>query len=137
VSITLWTFLSESGRDTLQEWSDGARLPTRVRALMDQKLDVLRCQPFEAVIHSKLLAGPIAQHIYKLRLNGIVAVRIMLCRGPLLGDVGYTMLVGAVERDGKLVPRDAPERAGRNRAIVLERPKERRKVHDRFYRASH
>jgi hypothetical protein len=131
VQTTLWAFFSERGRDTVMAWADRERLPTRVRAVLDQKCDVLRCQPFECVVHSKLLAGPIARHIYKLRLNGAIAVRIMLCRGPFDGEVAYTLLEGAVERDGKLVPRDAPDRAVRNRLTLIDDP-HRRKEHGYF-----
>lgn len=128
---TLWAFTSKGGRDIVSEWVNAVRLPTRVRAVLDQKCDVLRCQPFESVVHSKLLAGPIAKHIYKLRLNGTIAVRIMICRGPVAEEIEYTLLEGAVERDGKLVPRDAPDRASRNRLTLLAHP-HRRKEHGCF-----
>jgi hypothetical protein len=133
-STALWTFVSEGGRDVLRDWAKEVRLPTRVRALVDQKVNVLRQQPFETVIHTHLLAGPIAKqhHIYKLRVNGSVAVRLMLCRGPLVGESGYTLLLGAVERDSNLVPADAPERATRNRTVVLGDPVHRRKEHESF-----
>jgi hypothetical protein len=137
--MTLWTFVSESGRDMLADWAGELRLPTRVRAAIDQKADVLRQQPFEILIHTNLLAGPIAKqrHIYKLRVNGDIAVRLMLCKGPLERDDGYTILLGAVERDGKLVPADAPERASLNRELVLKSPRERRKFYERLGKANH
>lgn len=98
---------------------------------MDQKVLVLRQQPFEIVLHTHLLA-PIATHIYKLRVNGTVAVRLMLCRGPVVGEEGYTILVGATERDRKLFPRDAPHQASRNRGLVIRDPAHRRKEHETF-----
>ncbi|MEK7993365.1 MAG: hypothetical protein AAB403_06120 [Planctomycetota bacterium] len=132
--MPLWTFVSESGRDVLKEWAREARLATRVRARLDQKLDVLRRQSFEILIHTHLLAGPIAKqlHIYKLRVDGQVAVRVMLCRGPLPGEPGYTLLAGALERDRRLTPADAPERATRNRDKVISDPVHRRKPYERF-----
>ena len=133
-SMALWTFVSESGRDVLKEWADDARLPTRVRALVDQKMTVLQQQPFESLIHTNLLAGPIAKqrHIYKLRVNGSVAVRILLCRGPLSGEFAYTLLLGAVERDRLLVPNNAPERAAHHRDLIIADPARRRKRHEPF-----
>jgi hypothetical protein len=137
--MPLWTFVSESGRDVLREWANEIRLPTRLRARLDQKLDVLCTQPFASVIHSSLLAGPIAKqrHIYKLRVNESMALRPLLCKGPLSGEAGYTLLLGAVERDRKLVPGDAPERASRNRELVILDPQHRRKTHERFGEADH
>ena len=103
MNIALWTFVSESGREVLRDWANRIGLPTLVRAQLDQKLDVLRQQPFDVVIHTHLLA-PVGKqrHIYKLRVNGKVAARPMLCRGPLANESAYTLLVGAVERDGRL-----------------------------------
>jgi hypothetical protein len=134
MNMFLWTFVSETGRDALLEWASEIRLPTRVRAIVDQKLDVLRQQPFETIIHTNLLAGPIAKqgHIYNLQINREVTVRLMLCRGPLSADVGYTLLLGAVERDGRLVPAEAPEMATRNRELVVTDPDRRRKPYERF-----
>jgi hypothetical protein len=133
-SMPLWTFVSESGRDVLKEWARKVRLPTWARARLDQKLDVVSQQPFETLIHTRLLAGPIAKqrHIYKLRVDGATAVRVMLCRGPLLGESGHTLLEGALERDRRLTPPDAPERAARNREKVISDPAHRRKPYEPF-----
>jgi hypothetical protein len=130
IDVVLWTFVPPNGRDALAEWAHHVRLPIRERTLVDQKLHVLRSMPFEIVRNTKLLAGPIAPHIYKLRVNASLAVRIMLCRGPMPNEVCYTLLVGAIERGGKLDPHDAPARACDCRAQVLSAAAQRRKAYE-------
>ena len=134
--VRIWTFVTVNSRDALSEWADHVRLPTRERALLDQKLDVLQSLPFEVVINTKLLAGPLTgvAHIYKLRVNASLAVRIMLCRGPVSGELCYTLLDGAIERGGKLDPPQAPRRASERRTLVIEAPQQRRKRHEGFRR---
>jgi hypothetical protein len=67
----------------------------------------------------KLLAGPIKKtgHIYKLIIHADVMLRPMLCKGPFEMDAEFTLLIGAKEIQGKLIP--GPECAVRNRAILL------------------
>ena len=129
--LVLWTFVSMTGRDVLGEWASSIRMPKATRAKLDQALDRLGQLPFEKAIHTHLLA-PVARerHIYKLRVNGHVAVRIMLCRGPLRAEDAYTLLVGAVERDGRLDPPDAPRKAANRLEEVLRHPSERRKLYE-------
>jgi hypothetical protein len=136
VSVSLWDFVSHRGRDEVREWARSIRMPIHVRAVLDQKLDVLRQQPLDLVLHTHLLAGPIGKHIYKLRVNGTVAVRLMLCQGPMPGEAGYTLLCGATERDRHLIPRDAAEQARRNRGLILADPQHRRRPHEPFGESS-
>jgi hypothetical protein len=128
---SLWTYVHSSAEpDVLHAWADSERLPSHVRALIDQKLRVLQQQPLELVRHTHLLSGPVGKHIYKLRVNGTVAVRLMLCRGPRAGEAGYTILACALERDRQLVPRDVIERAERHRDRVLEDPDGKRRPYE-------
>jgi hypothetical protein len=137
MSGRLWTFVTESQRDALRDWAHGLRLQTPVRAKLDRKLDMLQQQTFEILLHTKVVSGPILKDIYKLRVNGEVAARIMFCRGPLPRDEGYTLLAGAEERNWKLEPLDAPERASHRRELVLKDPEHRRKPYERFGKATH
>jgi len=67
----------------------------------------------------KLLAGPIKKtgHIYKLIIHADVMLRPMLCKGPFEMETEFTLLIGAKEIQGKLIP--GPESAVMNRAILL------------------
>jgi hypothetical protein len=132
--LTLWDFLSARGENVVLRWVKDERLTTRDRAALNQKLDRLRQMDFDLAIGTKLLAGPIEKqrHIYKLVIHGDVMLRPLLCRGPIDPQTEYTLLLGAIERGGKL-PRDAPPQADDNRLSVLDDPS-RRTPHERIPR---
>ena len=118
------------------EWADEVRLGKRDRALLDQKLDALSALQFDLATHTHLVAGPLNnstdKHIYKLRVNASIMIRIMLCRGPVPGETACTLLAGATERDRQLVPPNAPERASGHRKQVLGDPLKYRRRHEQF-----
>jgi hypothetical protein len=134
--FTLWDFLSSRGENVMLRWVKDARLTPRDRAVLNQKLDRLRQMDFDLAIGTKLLAGPIEKqrHIYKLVIHGDVMLRPLLCRGPIDPETEYTMLLGAIERGGRL-PRDAPQQAEDNRLTVVDDPS-RRDPHERIPRHS-
>lgn len=73
---------------------------------------------FELARNTKLLAGPIHAHIYKLVIHGDVMLRPMLCRGPIDNETEYTLLLGATERGAKLPP-GSEEQAEQNRETII------------------
>jgi hypothetical protein len=114
------------------EWAKDARLSTQARAALDNKIKRLSQNDYDLAIKTKLLAGPIHKHIYKLRIGGSVALRPMLCRGPINNLSEYTFLLGAIEVGGKL-PDGAKEQAEQNRLEVINEPDNRRTKHARFH----
>jgi hypothetical protein len=56
--------------------------------------------------------------------KGMKQLRPMCCRGPF-GPNEYTILAGAVEKDGKLVPKDVKERAQQNLRALRADPSRR------------
>ena len=128
----LWDFCSLAGRNLLRDWAEGENLSARDRAVLDQKLDRLSQIDFGLARGTNLLHGPVNKklHIYKIRAMGDKAMRPLLCRGPLAVEEEYTLLEGALERDGKWDPRDAPDRAAANWDVC--RKPGRRTVHERF-----
>ncbi len=64
------------------------------------------------------------RQIKELCVNGNVALRLLLCKGPQsnLKNEEFTLLFGAAERDRKYIPRDAVMRAEGNRLLVLQNP---------------
>jgi len=66
-----------------------------------------------------------------LVVNGKVALRPMLCRGPEDMTNEFTFLLGATERDRKYLPRNAPMLADKNRKDLILTPKNRCR-HERF-----
>ena len=127
---SLWDFLDKRGDNAIKKW--GVLQTKRDRAMLNQRFDRLVQVDFELAIGSKLLAGPVYGHIYKMQIHGDVQLRPMLYKGPVKNADEYTLLLGAVERDWKLVPASAKRDAEDNRKTVLASPLTCRKAHERI-----
>jgi hypothetical protein len=125
-SLRLWDFLSPPPRceNLILRWVHDEKLTKQDRAKLNQRLDRLCQLDFRLAVGTKLLAGPIYEHIYKLVIHGNVMLRPMLCRGPIAPTSEYTLLLGAIERNGKL-PKNALKDAAQNRLAVLKDPTRR------------
>jgi len=132
IELTLWDFLTVRGENVILRWVKDARLTTRDRAALNQKLARLRQMDFDLAIGTKLLAGPIQKHrhIYKLVIHGNVMLRPLLCRGPIHLDAEYTLLLGTIEKGWRL-PAGALHQAESNRLIIIHFPS-RRVKHERI-----
>jgi hypothetical protein len=96
-------------------------------ARMIRKLDALRDNGPD--LSSDLLSDTPSRHIKKIRLNGRVAPRLLLCRGPVDTDQEFTLLFGCTERDRKFVPANAIAKAEEYREYVIADPQRRRREH--------
>lgn len=92
-------------------------METAERAKLNLKLDLLRLNG--ADLSPELLSDTNVSTIKKLRVNGRVAVRLMLCRGPIHVHDEFTLLMGAIEKDRKLIPANAVEVAEERRLVVI------------------
>jgi hypothetical protein len=117
------------GINIMQDWADSLPMQKRDRGRLDSKIDMLERAGDD--LPPGLLQNTRCNHIMELAVNGRVALRPMLCRGPFAMQSEFTFLLGAVERDTEYVPRDAPERAERNRLDLIDHP-EKRREHERF-----
>ena len=99
---------------------------------MNQRIDILETKGKDFCPN---LAGPLrgSPHVYKIRVNGNVAARLLLCKGPIQMETEYTLLMGAFERDDEL-PEGILERAESLRQEVIANPNERRGLHERAKR---
>ncbi|MFZ0392863.1 MAG: hypothetical protein WBX09_15490 [Terracidiphilus sp.] len=124
MAFCLYDFIDEAGESIILSWRNG--LTSRSKAQLDSKLHMLEVSG--PSLGPKLLAGPIKKtgHIYKLIIHADVMLRPMLCKGPFQMETEFTLLVGAKEIQGKLIP--GPEVALENRAI-LRKNSRRRKPH--------
>lgn len=124
MAFYLYDFIDEAGESIIESWRDG--LTSRSRAQFDSKLHMLEISGSD--LGPKLLAGPIKKtgHIYKLIIHADIMLRPMLCKGPFKMQTEFTLLVGAKEIQGKLIPE--PEIAVENRAILLK-DRRRRRAH--------
>jgi hypothetical protein len=123
----LYEFATERGDSLLLEWIRHEKLSKRDLGQLALKLDMLAL--VGPGLPPKLLAGPIHKHIYKLIIHGDRMLRPFLCKGPFDMDREFTLLLGAIEANGKLGHK--PEEAESLRKILLGNPTRRRK-HERY-----
>lgn len=133
--MVIWDF-QLGDTNAIREWAADIRLGKRDRGLLDQKLDALTRLRFDLATHTHLVAGPLRtsadKHIYKLHVNASIMIRILLCRGPIGEEDGVTLLAGATERDGNLVPSSVVETASERRGLVVSKAEKYRRRHERF-----
>jgi hypothetical protein len=123
----LYDYVDDQGVNRFKQWTK--TLQKTDLAKLNQKLDMLMRDP---ELPPKLLAGPLeGTPIYKIRINGRVALRPMLCKGPIHNDSEFTLLFGATEQNRVLVPADAIARAAAIRAGIIANPNRRRTPHER------
>lgn len=119
----VYDYVDSRERNDFEAWSKGLEKPDRAR--LSQKLRML--ETVGSDLPPQLLAGPIKSyaHIYKLRINGRVALRPLLCKGPINKDEEFTLLLGATEVGRKWEPRNAPAKAETRRQEILRDPTRR------------
>jgi hypothetical protein len=99
------------------------------RIKLNQKLDML--ENSGPNLTTGLLSDSKLSHIKKIRIKGRVAIRLMLCKGPIDNKKEFTLLFGAIEKDNKLTPKDAEQRAETRRQEIIQAPNSRRCLHER------
>lgn len=105
----IYDFTDANGESVIQGWANAIGISSRMRGRFDSKVDMLSQNGPN--LSPQLLAGTKAGHIKKLKIKGDVQLRPHLCIGPIENDKEYTFLVGAVERDSKLIPEDVLDQA--------------------------
>src|ERR1700688_4294566 len=115
---TLYDFLDHRLKSVIFQWVKDDKITVRDRAALNQKIRRLAQMDYELAIQTRLLAGPIYKHVYKLVIHGDVMLRPMLCRRPIDNDREYTLLLGAVESGGKL-PEGSKQKAEFHRETIL------------------
>jgi hypothetical protein len=99
---------------------------------MNQRIDILGLKGKD---FCPGLAGPLhgSPHLYKIRINGRVAARLLLCKGPISMETEFTFLLGAFEVDDEL-PEGTLETAESYRQAIILNPAQRRGPHERAKR---
>jgi|SRR5271157_694229 len=104
----------ERRKNIIVEWLKNEAVPPDQIAVFQEKIDALERSGPDMV--PGFIWGPVAKDIYKMKIKGNKGwkqLRPMCCRGPFELNA-YTVLVGAIEKDGRLDPRDAVARAQSN-----------------------
>ena len=126
----VYEFVDDAGHGVIEDWP---RLQVAQRARLEAKVGKLRRAEVDRLgrvdLPPNLLAGPGIygqSQIYKLKIHGNVALRPMLCLGPIDREAEWTILARAVERDNRLIPTNAADEAEERRNLILRDPNRRR-----------
>ena len=123
----VYFYLEGLRRDhAIRKWLESERVSTAQIATFQDKMDTLE-QSGPEMVPGFITETPVAKDIYKMKIKGnkgMKQLRPMCCRGPF-GPNEYTILAGAVEKDGKLVPGDVKKRAQDNLRALRADPSRR------------
>jgi hypothetical protein len=115
--MVLYEYVDGRGRGVIRRWIE-EELEQEQWHRLRVKLDLLAEVDLRTAM--LLLSGTGDGNIFKLRVKGRVQLRPMLCYGPPDPTRELTFLLPAVERNGKLEPRDAVARALSRRQEVID-----------------
>ena len=125
----LFDYLDSRDRNVMQEWANGLPMSQKDRSRLDLRIDLLKKEGNN--LFPKMLQSTRQRHIMEIAVNGRVALRPLLCRGPFAIQDEYTFLFGTVEQNRKYVPRDALNKAEAHRLYLIAHPRKRCK-HEEF-----
>src|SRR5579859_6806606 len=125
--MSMWRvyfYLEGQRRDnSIRVWLEQERVSIAQMAAFQDKIDTLK-ESGPEMVPGFITETPVAKDIYKMKIKGnkgMKQLRPMCCRGPF-GPNEYTIWVGAIEKDGKLVPKDTTKRAQDNLATLRSDP---------------
>lgn len=124
---SLYDYRDRRNQNPVRAWCRSLQKPDLAR--MNQRIDLLGEKGKDLCPG---LAGPLhgSPHLYKIKVNGRVAARMILCKGPIDMEAEYTLLLGAFERDDEL-PDGVLEIAEAYRQEIILDPANRRTLHER------
>lgn len=123
----LFDYTDKKGSNDIKAWT--LTLEKNQRAKLNAKLDMLMSKGSELFPH--VLTDTPTSGIQKLRVKGNIQLRPMLCKGPINNENEFTLLIGAIERDSRLEPDKADEKAKDRKNIIIGNPN-RRCPHERI-----
>ena len=125
----LYDFVNEAHVNEFKKWTQD--LEKNPRAKLNEKIDKLFL--YGDGLHPHVLTDTDVPGIQKLRVQGNVKLRPLLCKGPVQVHAEYTFLMGAKEIGSKWVPANAPKKANDKKQAVRANPKTRRIEHEKIY----
>jgi hypothetical protein len=113
---SVYFYLEGLRRDNcIRKWLEREGISSAQIAVFQDKLDTLE-ESGPELLPGFISETPVAKDILKMKIKGNKGwkqLRPMCCRGPF-GRNEITILCGAVEKDGKLIPGAVKERAQEN-----------------------
>lgn len=124
---TIYDYLHPADGNLIRQWTE--RLQVKERAKLNSKIDALAMHGADLIPGIVTPTGVPA--IFKLRVQGRVKLRPLLCEGPGGGNGGvFTFLLGAFEISWDYDPPNAPTIAAGHRRDLIANPLQRR-IHER------
>lgn len=123
----IYDYVNQSGKNEFREWA--SRQQKVPLGKLNEKIDLLMLYGETLSPHTLTDSG--VAGILKLRIQGPVKLRPLLCRGPVNNQLEYTLLMGAKEIGSKWEPKMAPTAAAKLKAEVINDPANRRTNHER------
>lgn len=124
----LYDYVDANGINEFRAWTKS--LQTDQRSKLNQKLDAL--EKMGEGLLPVTLTGTSVAGIFKLRIQGNVKLRPLLCRGPLPEEAAFTLLAGAKEIGSVLKPDGIESTADSRKSAVIQAPATRRTAHERI-----
>lgn len=125
--FNIYDYVNPQGENEFKIWTEEQQKAQRAK--LNQKIDMLEQHGDE--LPPNLLTDSGTPGIKKLRIKGNVQLRPLLCKGPVDVHSEYTLLMGAMEKGDKWVPKAAPDIANDRKQAVIADPNNRRKKHER------
>ncbi len=123
----VYFYLAGRRRDNvIRAWLRAEGISVAQIAAFQDKIDTLE-ESGPDMVPGFISETPVAKDIYKMKIKGnkgMKQLRPMCCRGPF-GPREYTILIGATEKDGKLIPADVKKRAQDNLMALIADPTRR------------
>lgn len=125
----IYEFLDSRGQGVIEKWREENSQDRDLIARLDQKLDALEDHGRD--LPPKLLDGTKYKHVDKLRVYGKKTTwRFMVTKERVGDEFEFTFLFVAQEKDRKLIPKDAYDKAEDNREVMLA-DRSRRRLYER------
>lgn len=123
---SIYDYVHPAEGNRMKAWSTG--LQKKERAKLNSKIDALEMHGADLI--PGILAPTGIPAIFKLKAQGQVKLRPMVCEGPGETEAAFTFLLGAKEISWEYEPVNAPDIAAEIRNDLLAHP-ERRTKHER------
>ena len=127
MKYALFDYVTDKGTNDFKIWTE--KLQKTQRAKLNSRLDMLENKGSD--LFPQILTGTDTAGIQKLRVRGKIELRPMVCTGPINHEKEFTLLVGAIEKQGKLEPKKADQIADKRKKEVIK-DKTRRIDHERI-----
>ena len=109
-------FVAGSGRGVMSEWYE--YLPLEAQRTFEDRLNYLANSPMSSWVRPMYAPAKKGSGLGKIRFKADrIEYRPLGFFGP--GGQQFTLLIGAQERDRKLIPRDAVKQAMRRRDLII------------------